>query len=153
MASAQQAAQQLQEMISVCAAQKETSQEQFAQLSAGLGLFATQLNFQVTSLAAANLQATAQLIAEHTQPFGNVHGGVLAALVETAGSVLGIAATGRPVAGQSNHTEFLQAVTPGEVTVTAQVLHAGKSTVVVQVVISQHGRNCATGIFRGFVFN
>jgi 1,4-dihydroxy-2-naphthoyl-CoA hydrolase len=83
------------------------------------------------------------------QPYGLVHGGVYAALAETAAS-LGAAAwlgdRGRTV-GVSNQTDFLRAVRDGELRAAATPLSRGRTTQLWQVTISDererlvaHGR-------------
>ena len=72
------------------------------------------------------------------QPYGLVHGGVYAALAETAASV-GAAAwlgdRGRTV-GISNQTDFLRAVRDGELRAAATPLSRGRTTQLWQVTIS-----------------
>jgi 1,4-dihydroxy-2-naphthoyl-CoA hydrolase len=72
------------------------------------------------------------------QPYGLVHGGVYAALAETAASVGGavwLGDRGRTV-GISNQTEFLRAVRDGELRAVATPLSRGRTTQLWQVTIS-----------------
>lgn len=76
---------------------------------------------------------------QHLQPYGIVHGGVWAALAETAASIGASLNRSWQVVGLENHTSFLRAIGAGEVTVTARPIHPGRSTQVWDVVISDPG--------------
>jgi 1,4-dihydroxy-2-naphthoyl-CoA hydrolase len=89
---------------------------------------------------------------QHLQPFGLVHGGVYAGLVETVCSVgAGVHAVkqGRSTVGLENHTSFLQAVRGGTLRATAHPLVRGRLTHVWQATITDdRGRAVATGQVR-----
>ena len=72
------------------------------------------------------------------QPFGLVHGGVHAALAETAASVGGALWFGDrgKVVGVSNHTDFLRAVRGGHLRTEATPLARGRTTQLWQVAIT-----------------
>jgi 1,4-dihydroxy-2-naphthoyl-CoA hydrolase len=72
------------------------------------------------------------------QPYGLVHGGVHAALAETAASVGGALWFGDrgKVVGVSNHTDFLRAVRDGRLRAEATPLARGRTTQLWQVVIT-----------------
>ena len=72
------------------------------------------------------------------QPYGLVHGGVHAALAETAASVGGALWFGDQgaVVGVSNHTDFLRAVRDGRLRAEANPLARGRTTQLWQVVIT-----------------
>jgi uncharacterized protein (TIGR00369 family) len=77
------------------------------------------------------------------QPFGLVHGGVHAALAETAASVGGALWFGDrgKVVGVSNHTDFLRAVREGELRAEATPLARGRTSQLWQVEIrDEQGR-------------
>jgi 1,4-dihydroxy-2-naphthoyl-CoA hydrolase len=77
------------------------------------------------------------------QPYGLVHGGVHAALAETAASVGGALWFGDrgAVVGVSNHTDFVRAVRDGRLRAEASPLARGRTTQLWQVVIAdQTGR-------------
>ena len=84
---------------------------------------------------------------EHLQPFGLVHGGVYAAIAEgltsfsTASVVL---ERGFGASGLSNHTSFLRPITSGTVHALASCKHAGRTTWVWEVEMTDDaGRLCA----------
>jgi 1,4-dihydroxy-2-naphthoyl-CoA hydrolase len=66
---------------------------------------------------------------QHLQPYGIVHGGVYCAAVETAASVAAALWFGDrgQVVGVANHTNFLRAVTEGQLVATATPIHRGRS--------------------------
>ena len=88
----------------------------------------------------------------HRQPYGIVHGGVHAGVIETVASVgaaLHALPLGRSVVGLENHTSFLHAVREGTLRVTARPLTRGKRTQVWEgTVTDETGRIAATGRVR-----
>jgi uncharacterized protein (TIGR00369 family) len=83
---------------------------------------------------------------EHKQPFGLVHGGVFAAIAETLASVatgVAVAEQGRVAMGLSNQTSFMRPITAGRIHARAQRKHAGRTTWVWEVEMSDdQGRLC-----------
>lgn len=84
---------------------------------------------------------------EHMQPFGLVHGGVYASIAEgltsfSTGSV--VRPKGSVASGMSNSTSFLRPVTTGTIHAHAVCKHAGRTTWVWEVEMSDDdGRLCA----------
>jgi len=60
----------------------------------------------------------------------------VAALAETAASIGASLNSSKPVVGIENHTSFLRAIAEGEVMVTADPIHPGRSTQVWNVIIT-----------------
>ena len=93
----------------------------------------------------------------HRQPYGIVHGGVHAGLIETVTSTgAGIYALkhGKSVVGLENHTSFLKAVREGKLVITALPLSRGRSTQVWEAKITDDGeRLVATGRVRLFALD
>jgi len=88
----------------------------------------------------------------HHQPYGIVHGGVYATLVETAAS-LGAAAnvnsSGKVVVGVNNSTDFLRAHREGRLDVVATPIHTGRIQQLWQVEITREdGKMVARGQVR-----
>src|SRR6266536_5412068 len=85
------------------------------------------------------------------QSYGIVHGGVYAAVVETAASVgaaLWLGAESWPV-GVTNHTDFLRPVREGELRAEATPVSRGRSTQLWEVsVTDERGRTVANGRVR-----
>jgi uncharacterized protein (TIGR00369 family) len=85
------------------------------------------------------------------QPFGIVHGGAHAGVVETLASVGASAWWGDrgKVVGVNNNTDFYRAVSEGELTSTAVPLHRGRSQQVWVVdTVDAEGRTVARGQVR-----
>jgi len=90
----------------------------------------------------------------HHQPYGIVHGGVYAALIETVASISGSTwlrsrqGTGRCV-GVNNNTDFLRAISDGVVTATSTPIHRGRRQQLWLVeVVDETGRMVARGQVR-----
>ncbi len=96
--------------------------------------------------------AQVTLTEQHKQPYGLVHGGVYAAMVETVCSVgAGVNALvdGRSTVGLDNHTSFLRAVRGGRLTARAEPVTKGRRTHVWRAEIrGDDGRLAATGQVR-----
>jgi uncharacterized protein (TIGR00369 family) len=89
---------------------------------------------------------------QHKQPYGVVHGGVHAGIIESIASVgaaLVAMPRGQSVVGLDNHTTFLRAARDGRLTATARPLSRGRSTQVWEGdVRDANGRLLATGRVR-----
>lgn len=81
------------------------------------------------------------------QPMGLVHGGLYASIAESLASMataMGVVEQGKQAMGLSNATSFLRPITEGTVHATARRLHAGRTTWVWDVEITDdQGRRCA----------
>src|SRR5437762_1191337 len=71
--------------------------------------------------------ATFEVRPELHQPYGLLHGGVLATVVETVGSVSASIWYDGPVVGTSNHTNFLRATRDGVLTARSTPVHRGRT--------------------------
>ena len=89
---------------------------------------------------------------EHRQPYGIVHGGLYAGLIETVastGAALNAMARGQSVVGLENHTSFLHAVREGTIRATARPLTRGRRTHVWEATITDEaGKLVASGRVR-----
>ncbi len=89
---------------------------------------------------------------QHLQPYGIVHGGVHAGMIETlcsAGAAISVYAEGRTVVGLENSTSFLRAVREGELRCVAHPLHRGRTSQMWQAeVYDDRDRLVATGRVR-----
>lgn len=93
--------------------------------------------------------AQLEVTADHHQPFGLLHGGVLCAIVETVGSISGSVWYGGAVVGTSNHTNFLRAVRGGTLTATSTPVHRGRTQQLWEVDITDdEGQLVAKGQLR-----
>ncbi len=84
---------------------------------------------------------------ELRQPFGLVHGGVLASIAETLaslGTAVVVIPAGNAAMGSSNHTSFLRPIADGTIHARALRRHRGRTTWVWDVEITDDaGRLCA----------
>ena len=99
----------------------------------------------------ARVVATLELGPEHQQPFGIVHGGVYASVVESVASVGATLALddGGVAVGVSNATEFLRAVSTGTLRFEALPLRVGRRLQLWTVdVTDERGRRVAHGRVR-----
>jgi 1,4-dihydroxy-2-naphthoyl-CoA hydrolase len=93
-----------------------------------------------------------QLGPQHRQPYGIVHGGVHAGVIETIASVgaaIYAVPRGQAVVGLENHTSFIHAVREGVLRATAKPLTRGRRTQVWEGVVRDASeRIVATGRVR-----
>ncbi len=98
-----------------------------------IGPFVAYLGLELTEVRAGRVVATWTAGERHHQPYGIVHGGVHASVVETLASVGSAAwadehlAEGTKVVGVHNSTDFFRAVSDGDLTSTATPVHQGRS--------------------------
>jgi uncharacterized protein (TIGR00369 family) len=89
---------------------------------------------------------------QHLQPYGIVHGGVHAGLIETLASIgaaLVALPRGQSVVGLENHTTFVRAARAGRLRATATPVVRGRTTQVWEgAVRDDEGRLLATGRVR-----
>jgi uncharacterized protein (TIGR00369 family) len=80
------------------------------------------------------------------QPFGLVHGGVYASIAESLASIatgVAVGRDGKAAMGLSNQTSFLRPITQGHIDAVAVRKHAGRTTWVWEVEMSDpQGRLC-----------
>lgn len=101
--------------------------------------------------------AELEIAPQHRQPYGIVHGGVHAGIIETLASVgaaLDAGAFGKHVVGLENHTSFLRAVRSGKLSAVATPLTRGRRSQVWEVAVRDgEGRLAATGRVRLLVLD
>jgi 1,4-dihydroxy-2-naphthoyl-CoA hydrolase len=86
---------------------------------------------------------------QHLQPYGIVHGGVHAGVIEAVASVGAAIYAKQAMVGLENHTSFLHAVRVGVLRATARPLSRGRRTQVWEgTVTDATGRIVATGRVR-----
>jgi uncharacterized protein (TIGR00369 family) len=89
---------------------------------------------------------------QHLQPYGIVHGGVHAGLIEMAcstGAAVYALPSGQSVVGLENSTSFVRAARGGTMRVTATPVQRGRRTQVWQAVVEdEQGRTLSTGRVR-----
>jgi len=89
---------------------------------------------------------------QHLQPYGLVHGGVHAGVIEaiaSIGAAINAMPEGRSVVGLENHTSFLRAVRSGTLRAVAKPLSRGRTSQVWEAsVYDDQGRLAASGRVR-----
>lgn len=127
------------------------SKDIVAELNAIRGGFNQAIGLHFVSASYEEVVAEIQLGPAHQQPYGLVHGGVYAAMVETLASVgaaLNLGALGLHTVGLDNNTSFLKAVRTGTLRGTARPLARGRRTQVWEVSIHCDGELVAAGRVR-----
>lgn len=93
----------------------------------------------VDEVTATSVRGHVELTTDHHTPWGVVHGGVYATLVESAGSIGASQAVldrGEFAVGVHNATDFLRPATAAHATVEARALHQGRTQQLWEVVIT-----------------
>jgi 1,4-dihydroxy-2-naphthoyl-CoA hydrolase len=119
----------------------------------GHGGFVDRLGLQMDELGPTRVAAHLDCGPDHHQPYGIVHGGVYASIVESLASVgaaINAAERGDIVVGVSNATDFLRAHREGRIDAVAEPVHVGRSQQLWQVVITRasDGKTVARGQVR-----
>jgi uncharacterized protein (TIGR00369 family) len=117
-----------------------------------LGGFERAIGVRFTRVTRDELTAEVPIGPHLTQPYGIVHGGVYASIVETvasAGAAIHAMALGKTSVGLENTTSFLRAMRAGTLVATGRPLHRGRGSQVWQVDIAdEHGKPVASGRLR-----
>jgi 1,4-dihydroxy-2-naphthoyl-CoA hydrolase len=121
------------------------------------GGFERHLGLEFTRILPDEVACVVTVRDELTQPYGIVHGGVYASIIETLASTgAGVheLPRGRSTVGLENSTTFLHAVRGGTLTGIARPVHRGKTTHVWEArVTDDKGRDVAMGKVRMIVLD
>lgn len=101
--------------------------------------FVAASGFVVEAVVGTRVRGYVDLGEDHHTPWGVVHGGVYATIVESAGSIgasHAVAETGRFAVGVHNATDFLRPATGGRASVEAEALHQERTQQLWQVVVT-----------------
>ncbi|MPQ99382.1 hotdog fold thioesterase [Modestobacter sp. I12A-02628] len=117
------------------------------------GAFVTASGFRPTETSGTRVAGHADLGPDQHTPWGVVHGGVYATIVESAASIgasAAVAGNGQFAVGVNNSTDFLRAMTAGRVDVVAEPLQQGRVQQLWLVVITraEDGKTVARGQVR-----
>jgi uncharacterized protein (TIGR00369 family) len=122
------------------------------QANAHRGGFNKAMGLEFTRVTTAEVIAEIAVDERHLQPYGLVHGGVYAGMIETlcsTGAALAAMAAGRTAVGLESSTAFLRAARGGVLRGRAVPVHPGRRTQVWQAEIhDEAGRLLATGRVR-----
>jgi uncharacterized protein (TIGR00369 family) len=121
-------------------------------VNAHRGGFDLAMGTRFVSIKADELIAEMTIGEQHRQPYGLVHGGVYAGMIETlcsTAAALSVAGEGKSAVGLENTTSFLRATRAGTVRCVARPLTRGRRTQVWSAEIwDEQGRLLATGRVR-----
>ena len=130
----------------------ELPDEAAAFLNERLGGFNDAMKMRFVRATKDEVVAEVTLADVHMQPYGIVHGGVHAGLIETVcstGAALYSMPDGRSVVGLENSTSFLRAVRGGKLRITARPLARGRRSQVWEATVADEtGRAVASGRVR-----
>jgi uncharacterized protein (TIGR00369 family) len=121
-------------------------------INENLGGFNNALKLQFTKALPDEYEAEIEITDSHLQPYGLVHGGVYAGMIETlcsTGAALTVWGEKKTTVGLENNTSFLKAVRGGRLRCTARPLLLGKRSHVWEADIhDDQGRLVASGRVR-----
>lgn len=121
------------------------------------GTWAERLGLVLISATRDEVRGYVDIAAHHRQPYGIVHGGVYASIVESVASVgagVDIAESGRVTVGLENHTSFLRATRDGRLHAVGTPLQRGRRAQLWEVAIRDDaGVLVATGRLRLMVLD
>lgn len=106
------------------------------------GTLAGELGLVVTSASRDEVRATLAVQSKHHQPYGIVHGGVYASVVESVASIgagVDVFPQGKGVVGLENHTSFVRAVREGTLVIVATPLTRGRRSQLWEATIRDEG--------------
>ncbi|MDP9408431.1 MAG: PaaI family thioesterase [Actinomycetota bacterium] len=109
------------------------------------------IGLQVVEVGPERVEARLEVRPDHHQPFGIVHGGLLATMVETVASVGAAVWYGDrgTIVGVANSTDFFRATREGTLTAVGTPVHQGRTSQLWLVEITDdQGRRVARGQLR-----
>lgn len=115
--------------------------------------FSASIGLEFDEITATEVRAHATLDENHHTPWGVVHGGVYASMIESAGSVgasYAVAERGQFAVGVHNATDFLRPSTGARVQVVATALFQGRAQQLWEVIITDEatGKQLSRGQLR-----
>ena len=117
----------------------QTAEELTAFINENLGGWNRAMGLQFQLVTADEVRGQVVIGEQHLQPYGIVHGGVHAGLIEAAcstGAAIYAMANGQSVVGLENATSFLRAARGGTIKVTAKPLQRGRRTQVWEATVT-----------------
>ena len=135
--------------------QAATSEQLVQKINDHLGGYNRSTGLRFTEAVPDRVVAELTVTETHLQPYGIVHGGILAGMVESlcsVGAALTVIEDGKNAVGLENSTSFLRAVRGGTLQGIATPVRAGRRTQVWEAkILDQGGRLVATGRVRMLV--
>ncbi|GAB3943611.1 PaaI family thioesterase [Corynebacterium tapiri] len=127
--------------------------EQLETLNAHNGGLDQTIHLRYCHIAPRCVRARLSVDDSHLQPAGLVHGGVYASMAESVGSLASVVTLGEPVVGANNSTDFLAAVSSGDIEAEATPIHVGRRTQLWRIECTQNGRVVAVTTLRTLAVN
>ena len=116
------------------------------------GTFAGELGLVMVSASRDEVRAKLTVTSKHHQPYGIVHGGVYASVIESVTSIgagVDVFEKGKGIVGLENHTSFVRAVREGTLDIVATPLTRGRRSQLWEATIrTAEGALVATGRVR-----
>jgi 1,4-dihydroxy-2-naphthoyl-CoA hydrolase len=132
-------------------------QDVVERINAHLGGLDRTLGLRFVQASHEEFVAELEIDERHHQPYGLVHGGVYAAMIETlcsTGAALSVLSEGKNAVGLENSTSFLRSVRSGKLRGTARPLSRGRRTQVWEAhICDEHEQLVATGRVRLMVID
>ena len=134
------------------ASEVATAEQLLEKINSHLGGYNRLTGLVFTHAEPDRVSAKIAITESHLQPYGIVHGGVLAGMVESlcsVGAALSVLEEERSAVGLENSTSFLRAIRSGVLQGTATPVHQGRrSQVWAAEIRDDQGRRVATGRVR-----
>jgi uncharacterized protein (TIGR00369 family) len=129
-----------------------TAEQLLEKINSHLGGYNRIMGLEFTHAEPDRVSAKVTITEDHRQPYGIVHGGVLAGMVESlcsVGAALSVLEEERSAVGLENSTSFLRAIRSGVLQGIATPVHQGRrSQVWAAEIRDDQGRRVATGRVR-----
>lgn len=113
--------------------------------------FDAAIALRYTHVANGEVRAQLRVGPSHLQPWGIVNGGVYCAMAESTGSLAGVIAAKKPVAGVNNSTDFIKGVSGGVIQAIARPIQLGGRTQLWSVEMFNNDALVARTTLRTFV--
>jgi len=130
----------------------DATQDFSEMLNAARGGWNEAMGLRFVRATAEEVVAELEVAKIHQQPYGIVHGGVHAGVIETlasTGAAISAGVRGQTVVGLENSTSFIRAVRDGKLRATSKPVTRGRRTQVWETIITDaDGRTVATGRVR-----
>lgn len=134
-------------------AQPSDAAAELARRAQEFGGFVGLLGLEWDEVAKGRVTAHLEVTSDHHQPYGIVHGGVYATIVETLASVgaaIAVLDDGLAVVGVTNTTDFMRSHREGRLEAVGEPIHVGRTYQLWQVIITRaaDGKTVARGQVR-----
>lgn len=126
----------------------EAREDWLRQINDNMGPFNRLVGLRAEAVAQGWCRVVCDIRPEHCNPRGSVHGGMSAALLDVAGGIAAIYASGeeRPMVTQSANVHYLRPLAGTKMIAEGRVVRAGRKTCLARAdLYDDQGRLCCTG--------